>query len=201
VPDAESSYPRHGSIADAIGTNSAISAASNTPVVAPAITASPPPMGVGSSSPGTNNYAPVRLSPPQPPPARNPSVRLPGAGRPASVSSLEAATSRRIGREKDGGSAPPPPPPPRPKRAKGGGKDGNGTEGPRRTISGDGARALGGPVPEEPTVEAAAAEGEVAVGAGDDILADLDALKREVDAMRGQFEKAGPGSGGARSSQ
>jgi hypothetical protein len=56
-------------------------------------------------------------------------------------------------------------------------------------------------VPEEPTVEAAAAEGEVAVGAGDDILADLDALKREVDAMRGQFEKAGPGSGGARSSQ
>lgn len=44
------------------------------------------------------------------------------------------------------------------------------------------------------------AEEAVATGAGNDILADLDALQREVDAMRGQMEKAGSNAGEAGSS-
>ncbi|KAK2051356.1 hypothetical protein LY76DRAFT_599398 [Colletotrichum caudatum] len=116
---------------------------------------------------------PPKISPPPPPPARNLSTR-----RPPSVRSIEAPSRKTsIGKE----NAVPPPPPPRQRGSSRGSMDGYGV---RRT-SIDSTRAMGSNVPEEPGAEEsvqdhAAANGSMAA----DILADLDALQREVDALR-----------------
>lgn len=108
--------------------------------------------------------------PPPPPPARKSSVR---SGRPASIRSVDSI-SRRI----DVGSgtatpisAPPPPPPPRP-RGRGGGSK-SGMDG----VYENSVLKVHEAVPEE-------VDSEEPVP-GHNILADLDALQREVDAMRG----------------
>lgn len=65
----------------------------------------------------------------------------------------------------------------------------------------DGVRVLGGAVVEEPGVEVVREEGEAGAeeaadqSAANDILADLDALRREVDALRGRYEQPGAGGG------
>lgn len=115
----------------------------------------------------------TRVSPPVPPPQRNPSLRKGGAG---------AATSNRKGH---GGTVPPPPPP----RARGGSK-GSTDGGLIRTRSVESAR---------PGVTSVAEESELVEGvdtaASDDavraMLADLDALQREVDAARARAEGGG----------
>ncbi|OIW26553.1 hypothetical protein CONLIGDRAFT_479624 [Coniochaeta ligniaria NRRL 30616] len=120
--------------------------------------------------------AKTKLSPPPLPPARNASVRT-SAGRPPSLRSVDA-TSRRV-KERDPSisGAPPPPPPPKRSRA-GSGRD-------RGAL-------LGGPVTEEPepppSTDSGSAGPTEEKSAGD-ILADLSALQREVDALRGKFEK------------
>ncbi|KAM5365906.1 hypothetical protein ACJZ2D_010739 [Fusarium nematophilum] len=95
---------------------------------------------------------------PPPPPARNVSVR-----RPASVRSIDS-TSRRISFESKAHSGIAPPPPPRRQR----GSSRGSMEGPPRKTSIDGV-------------------GRAESSRGADILADLDALQREVDALRGKL--------------
>ncbi|KAI0194298.1 hypothetical protein EV127DRAFT_333683 [Xylaria flabelliformis] len=102
----------------------------------------------------------TKLNPPPPPPTRKQSIR-----RPPSVRSMESnsgpAPLRRVSREKEGGALPPPPPPP---RARGGSRKGS-----------TGSVTVGnGSV--TPTALETGKQGE-------DILADLDALQREVDEM------------------
>ncbi|KDN66938.1 hypothetical protein CSUB01_11811 [Colletotrichum sublineola] len=122
---------------------------------------------------------PPKISPPPPPPARNTSVR-----RPPSVRSIEAP-SRKISFGKEN-VAPPPPPPPRQRGSSRGSMDGYGV---RRT-SIDSTRAMGSNVPEEPGVENSAQDhGAAGGGMAADILADLDALQREVDALRASQSK------------
>ncbi|KAK0611568.1 hypothetical protein B0T14DRAFT_331489 [Immersiella caudata] len=121
-----------------------------------------------------------KLFPPPPPPARSVSTR---SKRPPSVSSLDA-TSRRVGTP----LAPPPPPPPRQRGSSKGSVDGSGLA--ARKGSAEGVKILEGKLAEEPTVDAALVE---KAGAAPDILADLTALQREVDALRGKVEQAGTG--------
>ncbi|WYZ43245.1 hypothetical protein EsH8_VI_000944 [Colletotrichum jinshuiense] len=117
---------------------------------------------------------PPKASPPPPPPARNPSTR-----RPPSLRSIDAP-SRKISGGKENA---PPPPPPRQRGSSRGSIDGFGS-GMRRT-SIDSTRALGSNVPEEPGVEDGLQDSTAAdAGKGADILADLVALQREVDALR-----------------
>ncbi|KAK5662557.1 hypothetical protein OQA88_8469 [Cercophora sp. LCS_1] len=135
---------------------------------------------VATPSPGLHTHP--KLFPPPPPPARNASIR---SKRPPSVSSLDA-TSRRVG-----ASAVPPPPPPRQRgSSKGsidgttaGGKDTSDTTAPGRgAVDGAGGRVLEGTFAEEPA-------NALEDGTANDILADLTALQREVDALRGKVEQ------------
>ncbi|KAJ3938828.1 uncharacterized protein N0V96_010933 [Colletotrichum fioriniae] len=134
--------------------------------------ASPAPSDIDTSIHATEN-TPPKTSPPPPPPARNTSIR-----RPPSVRSIEAP-SRKISGGKENA---PPPPPPRQRGSSRGSMDGYGV---RRT-SIDSTRAMGSNVPEEPAAEDDAQQEYDAAssGKGADILADLDALQREVDALR-----------------
>ncbi|KAK1492526.1 hypothetical protein CTAM01_09943 [Colletotrichum tamarilloi] len=136
--------------------------------------ASPAPSDIDTSIHATE-HTPPKTSPPPPPPARNTSIR-----RPPSVRSIEAP-SRKISGGKEN-APPPPPPPPRQRGSSRGSMDGYGM---RRT-SIDSTRAMGSNVPEEPTAEDDAQQEYDAAksGKGADILADLDALQREVDALR-----------------
>lgn len=104
----------------------------------------------------------VKLSAPPPPPARNTSVR-----RPPSVHSTEPTSRRTSGETKNRDSTmlPPPPPPAR--------KRGN-------------SRSSVEAAPQRASMDGKRREGAVP-GHGDAILADLDALKREVDALRGKL--------------
>ncbi|KAM4064564.1 hypothetical protein HRG_005069 [Hirsutella rhossiliensis] len=121
------------------------------------------------------------VSPPPRPPTRKPSVK-----RPASVISVEGL-SRRVSvesRARDG-PARPPPPPPRQRGSSSGSLDAL----PRRT-SGEAASAHSGQRLLVSSSGGTATLGEEQApdpGKGDDILADLDALQREVDALRGQI--------------
>jgi hypothetical protein len=141
-------------------------------------------------SPGPAPQPKAKLTAPPPPPARHSSVR--STGRPASVSSFDAPSRRMPG----------PPPPPPPKRSRAGSGRGSSSE------TGAPGRLLGGPVSEEPGLTASGAASPAPGGAemsptprrsedksADDILADLDALQREVDELRGKFGKVG-GNGG-----
>ncbi|KAI3318935.1 hypothetical protein HD806DRAFT_510415 [Xylariaceae sp. AK1471] len=116
----------------------------------------------------------LKLSPPPPPPTRKQSTR-----RPPSIRSMESSNGpipvRRVSREKDGGAAPPPPPPPRARGISRPNLDPPvlGEQGTRKgsmdTISAGNSSTTSTPV-------GGGKEGK-------DILADLDALQREVDAL------------------
>ncbi|KAK1991069.1 hypothetical protein LX36DRAFT_369265 [Colletotrichum falcatum] len=138
---------------------------------------SPVPSDVDIPSHAAGN-TPPKISPPPPPPARNASTR-----RPPSVRSIEAPSRKvSIGKE----NAIPPPPPPRQRGSSRGSMDGYGV---RRT-SIDSTRAMGSNVPEEPGAEESAQNhGAAGGGMAADILADLDALQREVDALRASHGK------------
>lgn len=132
----------------------------------------------GPTSPGSDDAGAAKLSPPPPPPPqRNTSLRR-GAG-----SSFARAPAKG-----SGSGAAPPPPPPRTRGSSKGSVDGPGLA---RTMSGDSVRRVSGggvaPVAEE-------SDG-IDAGVSDDavraMLADLDALQREVDAAR-----AAAGGGG-----
>ncbi|OLN90013.1 hypothetical protein CCHL11_07205 [Colletotrichum chlorophyti] len=148
--------------------------------------ATPSPASFNAASPAASDaenstlapgVPPAKISPPPPPPARNPSTR-----RPPSLRSIDAP-SRKVSGGRDKESAPPPPPP-RQRGSSRGSMDGYGP-GIRRT-SIDSVRAVGSNVPEEPSAEDSAFAD---VGKGADILADLDALQREVDALRAAQQK------------
>ncbi|KAI8623087.1 hypothetical protein F5Y19DRAFT_482089 [Xylariaceae sp. FL1651] len=128
----------------------------------------------GLSTVKTGPDGPSKISPPPPPPTRKQSTR-----RPPSVRSMEIGSTlgsvRRASREKDNGAAPPPPPPP---RARVGGRSNLDAS----AVGVNGTRKTGG--------DSLSAESDFAVSPvvsgdkqGAEILADLDALQREVDAM------------------
>jgi hypothetical protein len=117
-----------------------------------------------------------KLAAPPPPPKRNTSVR-----RPLSVQSVEAI-SRRVPRSD--GTAPPPPPP----RTRGSSR--SSLEGPPRRLSSDSFIHLhsGMVAPQSHAMDVSAdGASTLATGKGVDILADLTALQREVDALRGKL--------------
>ncbi|KAK4242893.1 hypothetical protein C8A03DRAFT_10988 [Achaetomium macrosporum] len=135
----------------------------------------------------------AKTIPPPPPPARNASVR---AKRPVSGSmpSSDAGLSRRSSRGKEG---PTPPPPPRHRGSSRASLEGVGTAGvatlevaPTHNAA---AVARNGDLESGGTATVMASEEPPAPSAAVDILADLTALQREVDALRGQYEKAGAG--------
>ncbi|KAF5024012.1 hypothetical protein F66182_3914 [Fusarium sp. NRRL 66182] len=142
---------------------------------------STPPREVQSGNhqpPTTKSWAPP------PPPARNTSVR-----RPASIKSVDSS-SRRISFESKSHNAMAPPPPPRRQR----GSSRGSVEGPRRTSLDGAGKAGSGQVAEEADDAAAvigsgpaSRQSAVEPGKSVNILADLDALQREVDALRGKL--------------
>ena len=129
---------------------------------------------VVASSPVHHATPHAKLFPPPPPPSRSASTR---SKRPPSVSSVETP-SRRVGSH-----ALPPPPPPRQRGSSKGSVDGSGSGVGKG--NGDGKKILEGALAEEPTQTISAD----VVGSSTDILADLTALQREVDALRGKVEK------------
>ena len=173
-----------------------------------------PPMLVNNSGTSTTPLPiPSRLAKPPPPPTRNTSVRhkdvRPGAlgavatersnsgssGRPASIASVDAV-SRRIGGSQ---MAPPPPPPTRQRGGSRGSMDAPAHSASLSTIAFSTPRQVSS---ESVRLSMApAAQNLVSADEGGEpsdngemashILADLDALRREVDALRGQF-KADP---------
>ncbi|KAF4967545.1 hypothetical protein FSARC_4930 [Fusarium sarcochroum] len=136
------------------------------------------------SQPGSQPAATKSWAPP-PPPARNTSVR-----RPASIRSVDS-NSRRISFESKPHNSIAPPPPPRRQR----GSSRGSVEGPRRTSLDGVGKAGSSQVTEEKPDDAAAAIGSGPTspqpanepGKSVDILADLTALQREVDALRGKL--------------
>lgn len=145
----------------------------------------------------THSGTPKLYAPP-PPPTRNPSVR-----RPASVRSIDS-TSRRISAEvKPHNSMAPPPPPRRQRGNSRGSQDGQQQQQQPRRTSFDNYSAAPTlnedneePTPDltqdgvgvsDPAVSTSPQSADV-TGKGADILADLDALQREVDALRGRFK-------------
>ncbi|KAI0814291.1 hypothetical protein GGR55DRAFT_634712 [Xylaria sp. FL0064] len=112
-----------------------------------------------------------KLSPPPPPPTRKQSTR-----RPPSVRSMESSsgpTPRKVSREKDSGVPPPPPP-----RTRGGGRSGPDA----LPLSGEGVRK--GSVSSLSAGNGSTTPKMTDNGKnGDEILADLDALQREVDEL------------------
>ncbi|OTB10366.1 hypothetical protein K445DRAFT_27699 [Daldinia sp. EC12] len=135
----------------------------------------------------TNKDGVPKLSPPPPPPTRQASTR-----RPPSVKSIDlgngSSTIRRVSREKDGGMPPPAPPPPPPPRQRGSSRAS--VEHP--SVLAESTGNTGGDAQKEATVSTKAT-GETVTDAkqGAEILADLDALQREVDALMGRYGKSG----------
>ncbi|KAI1411992.1 hypothetical protein F5Y13DRAFT_164062 [Hypoxylon sp. FL1857] len=125
-----------------------------------------------------------KLSPPPPPPARSASTR-----RPPSVRSMDAgngpSTTRKVSREKEGGAPPPPPPPPRQR-----GSSRASVETPAAIA--ENARSISGEIRKEPSTSAPLdTQNPNEARQGAEILADLDALQKEVDALMGKYGKAG----------
>lgn len=168
----------------------------------------------------------AKISPPPPPPARNPSVRarkrpVSGTLPSSSLLSETGTTTRSV----SGGSTtythahPQPPPPPAPPRRRG--SSGRGSLDSARSLpghavppnaglviaevgepgQGPGAdvnvNAGGGPGPVGLQAEEGAGVG-AGPGAEEDILADLDLLQKEVDALRGMVEGGGGAKGNGR---
>lgn len=144
--------------------------------------------GSSTSLPPQQHPGVSKLSPP-PPPQRNPSLRKSAAlvpNRPNSSSSVEAP-ARKAGRE----GAVPPPPPPRKRGSSRGSMEGSALE-PKRTsmesvrkVSGD---SVPGHVPsvaeETEAADVTATDATATDEAVQAMLADLDALQREVEAAR-----------------
>lgn len=132
------------------------------------------PTGAAASS---QSMSKTKLSRPPLPPARNASVRA-STGRPASQTSVDAPSRRAKEKEGSVSGAPPPPPPPKRSRA-GSGRD-------RGAL-------VDGTVVEEPeptSTESGSGNGRRSEDkSADDILADLSELQREVDALRGKYDK------------
>ncbi|GAP90839.1 hypothetical protein SAMD00023353_5500150 [Rosellinia necatrix] len=126
----------------------------------------------GSTMAATGSNGQTKIMPPPPPPTRKQSMR-----RPPNVRGMENSNGttpiRRVSREKDSGTPLPPPPPP---RTRGGGRPNvdhpAAAEGGSRKTS-VGSIQAGTSTP--PTVEGG--------HNGEDILADLDALQKEVDEL------------------
>lgn len=130
-------------------------------------------LSISSATAGPNGQ--TKNSPPPPPPTRKQSMR-----RPPSVRSMESSNSlapvRRVSREKDG-APPPPPPPPRSRNW------GTGLPNPDSS-------ALGGEAPRKGSMGSISAGNGSATSTtvesakqGEEILADLSALQREVDEL------------------
>ncbi|RYO78115.1 hypothetical protein DL766_005101 [Monosporascus sp. MC13-8B] len=129
-----------------------------------------------------------KVSPPPLPPARHASTRRPPSVR---VASAEAgapapgvATTRKVSREKDGVPMAPPPPPPPPRQR---GSSRGGAEAPTGGGGGDARKAgrdgegKGTSTPPQTQTQSPSSSA--------DILADLDALQKEVDALMTQYPK------------
>ncbi|KAI0009665.1 hypothetical protein F4779DRAFT_581522 [Xylariaceae sp. FL0662B] len=124
-----------------------------------------------------------KLSPPPPPPARQATTR-----RPPSVRSVDSGTgigaARRVSREKEGGvtATPPPPPPPR-QRVSSRASTESSAPGVEATsnVAPTPTPAVGGGEAHRPQ------EGQT----GAEILADINALQREVDALMGRYGNTG----------
>ncbi|CAJ2509053.1 Uu.00g140790.m01.CDS01 [Anthostomella pinea] len=148
------------------------------------------PAGGGAQAASSGSLATVttskdgvhQISPPPPPPARHTSTR-----RPPSVRSMESGsnlgTARRVSKEKDEASAPPPPPPP---RVRGGSRNNADASAPSATSSRNTSAEVK-PVEEEP---AASTPFDSSNNQGTEILTDLDALQREIDALMGKYPNA-----------
>lgn len=128
-----------------------------TPITSPSVQ-SKHSHSLSKATPGVNGQ--IKINPPPPPPTRKQSIR-----RPASVRSMESSSGptpvRRVSREKEGGALPPPPPPP---RARGSSRKGSA-----------GSLMVGNGLATPTTME----NGKH----GEEILADLDALQREVEEL------------------
>lgn len=137
---------------------------------------------------GSGQIGGPKASAPPPPPARNTSVR-----RPASLRSIESA-GRRVSYEAKPHNplAPPPPPTRRQRGSSRGSMDGQ----YRRTSMDSVGRGEASPLTEEKTEndetcvkpEPTSPQLAADAGKGINILADLDALQREVDALRGKMK-------------
>ncbi|KLU85149.1 hypothetical protein MAPG_04179 [Magnaporthiopsis poae ATCC 64411] len=128
----------------------------------------------GSTPSPSNSVRKSMVMPPPPPPARHYSIRSGGGGgRPASIRSVDS-TSRRVEPRESGSTSAtgPPPPPPRP-RGRVGSRTGGGTADSSKRNSNSGFATPSG--------------GELTPGGAENILADLDALQREIDELRGQM--------------
>lgn len=136
------------------------------------------------SQPGNHPAGTTKSWAPPPPPARNTSVR-----RPASIRSVDS--SRRVSFESKPHNQIAPPPPPRRQR----GSSRGSVDGPRRTSIDSVGKAGSIQVTEEEPdgVTATMGSGPSSPRSANepghslDILADLDALQREVDALRGKI--------------
>ncbi|RFU33435.1 hypothetical protein B7463_g2907, partial [Scytalidium lignicola] len=150
----------------------------------------PPPSRRPGSIRHSSHQAPLQSAPtavqPSPPLSRAPSIRQ-NSGRPPSFIGMEVSTTAA----KRSSVGPPPPPPPRHSRSSidGGSRSGDPA---RRSIEsvrrGSGASMITIPLvenspPEIGTPSAAAS------GSGTDILADLTALQRDIDALRVRSER------------
>ncbi|KAI1260316.1 hypothetical protein F5Y18DRAFT_260641 [Xylariaceae sp. FL1019] len=134
----------------------------STPVTSPGVPTTENTTGFTTAA-ATKDGLP-KLQPPPPPPTRKQSTR-----RPPSIRSVESSHSvRRVSREKDGGIMPPPPPPPRSRKS--GQRTSDGVR------EGNEENELPATDPTSPAVDTSGTQ-------GNEILADLDALKREVDEL------------------
>jgi len=129
----------------------------------------------GSPQAGLSREPTPKVAAPPPPPARNASLR-----RPASQRGPEASTPSAIGRKSSGNrnsfAAPPPPPPPRQRGSSRGSMEIN-TRPALKDLSSQSS------IEKDSNQASATAPAE---SLGKDILADLDALQREVDALMQQ---------------
>ncbi|KAI2782787.1 hypothetical protein F4815DRAFT_491855 [Daldinia loculata] len=141
--------------------------------------------GLGSLATITTNKEGLpKLSPPPPPPTRQASTR-----RPPSVRSIDLSSGpgiiRRVSKEKDGTAPPPPPPPPR--------QRGSSRASVENTaVLAESMENTSGDTQKEATIPTpTTAEAAIDTKQGAEILADLDALQREVDALMGRYGNVG----------
>lgn len=204
-PPRRPSHPSRGSSSHSMPPPNALPADASferTTSLSP-IVASPPPISDSSrsSTPGTSTpfppqpppptTAPTKLAPPPPPPARNASVR--GKKRPVS-GAPDAALARKSSITTSGGKGKEqPPPPPRPRNR---GNSGASIDAPvpvpmpvpsvPAVVGQSGAAG-----PPEKAEDLAGLETLASASAAGDILADLSALQREVDALKRVYQQAG----------
>ncbi|KAI1505143.1 hypothetical protein F5X99DRAFT_405410 [Biscogniauxia marginata] len=129
----------------------------------------------------------TKLSPPPPPPTRQASSRRPHSSRGVEVGSGNGGfgAPRKVSKEKDGAAPPPPPPPP---RLRGGSRTGTDPLAPgAENTKNSGAQSK--PALQETTTSVVAAPAVADNQQGAEILADINALQREVDALMGRYPR------------